>query len=95
MRVAVRNVRRSRTALVDLVFDYRVRRGAIAFDELIQGIEITTESAAGGVLGAVSLDAGLMPLNPNRGKVRYRMTLLYPQTGADYLLRLRVFGNYE
>jgi hypothetical protein len=35
------------------------------------------------------------PVNPNRVRLTYRVTLYYPPDAPTYLLRLRLFGNYE
>jgi hypothetical protein len=80
---------------VDLVFRYRLPPDTIAFDEVIERIELTTETPQGDVFLASTLDTQLIPLNPNRTELRYRATLYHPEEPGDYVLRVRVFGNYE
>ncbi len=91
----IRNLRGGETVRVDLVFDYKIRRGTIAFDELISGIEITTETEEGEVFGTVIFDTQLIALNPNRAPLFYCTTLYYPKNSNSYLVHIRVFGNYE
>ena len=80
---------------VDLEFDYRVPRDTIALDEVIERIEVSTETTGGEVFLAATLDTALIPLNPNRVPLLYRVTLYHPEEVPEYVLRVRVFGNYE
>ena len=67
--------------------------GTIAFDEIIDGIEIATEQSGGGAFGLASIDTQQINLNPNRASLSYRVRLYHPP--APYQVRVRVFGNYE
>jgi hypothetical protein len=80
---------------VDLAFRYRVPRDTIALDEVIERIEILTETTGGDVFLASAIDTQLIPLNPNRAPLLYRVTLYHPEEVEAYVLRVRVFGNYE
>ncbi len=97
VRGTVRNAPNGETAIIDLVFDYRVPRGTIALDELIAGIKLSIETAAGEEVNAAFINTRLIPLNPNRAALSYRATLYYPSApdASTYVLRVRVFGNYE
>ena len=88
-----RNMKRGDAVTVSLVFDYRA--DGIALDELIDRVELTTESPEGAVFLTTVLDTQLIPLNPNRVPLRYAATLYHPTDGERYVLRVRVFGNYE
>jgi hypothetical protein len=81
--------------VVDLTFRYRVPRDTIALDELIDHIEISTESAKGEPFFAGAIDAQLIPLNPNRVPLFYRLTLYRPTDARAYQVHVQVFGNYE
>jgi hypothetical protein len=72
-----------------------VPRGTIALDELVERIEVETATAAGDLFQQVAIDAQLITLNPNRARLQYRVTLFHPTEGASYLVRLRLYGNYE
>ena len=87
--------RRGGSVQVDLVLRYDVPRDEIALDEVIERIELTTEALGGEPFLAAVLDTQLIPLNPNRAPLRYRVTLYHPEEGERYRLRLRLFGNYE
>jgi len=89
----VRGQRGGETARIDLTFRYRIPADTIAFDEIIDRIEITTEDTNGGVFGVATIDTAEINLNPNRVPLSYRVTLYHP--GAPYVVRVRVFGNYE
>jgi|WetSurMetagenome_2_1015567.scaffolds.fasta_scaffold229145_2 hypothetical protein len=89
------NLLTGETVLIDLALYYRIPRGTIAYDELINGIEVTTETQEGEILGTVILDTQLIPLNPNRASLFYRTTLYYPKDSKVYIVHIRVFGNYE
>jgi hypothetical protein len=80
---------------VDLAFRYRVARDTIALDEVIERIEIATETTEGEVFLASAIDTQLIPLNPNRVPLLYRVTLYHPEEVEEYVIRVRVFGNYE
>lgn len=95
LKLVARNQRDGETVRIDLRFDYRISPGVIAFDELIEGIELETRDTLGNVRGFVSIDTQLINLNPNRARLFYRATLYYPTAGQSYSLRVRVFGNYE
>jgi hypothetical protein len=43
----------------------------------------------------VAFGAALVNLNPNRATLSYRATLYQPTTDSGYVVRVRVFGNYE
>ena len=89
-----RNLKRGDAVAVNLVFDYRTSAG-IALDEVIDRVEVTTETPAGDVFLTTVLDTQLIPLNPNRVPLRYAATLYHPTDGEQYVVRVRVFGNYE
>jgi hypothetical protein len=95
LRTQVRNQRDGETVRVDLTLDYRVPKGTIALDELVERIEVETASAAGELFQQAVIDAQLITLNPNRAKLLYRVTLFHPTEEPTYLLRLRLYGNYE
>jgi hypothetical protein len=95
LRTVARNQRGGETVQVDLTFDYRVPRGTIALDELIEEIQVETAVPGSEIFQQAVIDAQLVTLNPNRAKLTYRVTLFYPTDGPTYELRLRVFGNYE
>jgi hypothetical protein len=90
-----RNQRDGETVRVDLVLDYRVPRDGIALDELVERIEVETATAEGERFQQVAIDAQMITLNPNRARLLYRVTLFHPTEGGSYLLRLRLYGNYE
>jgi hypothetical protein len=83
--------------VVDLAFRYRVPPDTIALDELIDRIEIATETATGEPFFAAAIDAQLIPLNPNRVPLFYRVTLYRPTPaeGEFYRVHAKLFGNYE
>ena len=80
---------------VDLAFRYRVPRDTIALDEVIERIELATETTGGETFLAAAIDSQLIPLNPNRAPLLYRVTLDRPEDAETYVLRVRVIGNYE
>jgi hypothetical protein len=92
---AARNQRDGETVRVDLVLDYRVPRDTIALDELVERIEVETATAEGELFQQAAIDAQLITLNPNRARLFYRVTLFHPAEDESYLLRLRLYGNYE
>jgi hypothetical protein len=95
MKAVLRNQRGGETVRVDLLFDYRVPPG-IVFDEIIDSIEISVETATGEPFSAPTIiDPGEINLNPNRARLEYRATLYHPTDPAGYGVRLRLFGNYE
>lgn len=91
----IRNLQGKETVRIDLMLDYTIPQGTIAFDELIHEIEITTETQDGEIFGSVIIDTQLIPLNPNRAPLFYCTTLYYPKSSKTYLVHIRVFGNYE
>ncbi|RIL06670.1 MAG: hypothetical protein DCC71_05735 [Proteobacteria bacterium] len=91
--VKARNLRED-AVVVDLGFRYRLPRDFIGLDELIERIEVTTETASGEPFFAAAVDAQLIPLNPNRVPLLYRVTLYRPPQ-EPYAVRVRVYGNYE
>jgi hypothetical protein len=80
---------------IDLAFRYRIPPDTIALDELIDRIEIATETLAGERHFASAIDAQLIPLNPNRVPLFYRATLYRPTDERAYRVHVRVLGNYE
>jgi hypothetical protein len=80
---------------IDLAFRYRVPRDTIALDEVIERIELATETTGGDEFIAAAIDSQLIPLNPNRAPLLYRVTLYRPEEEETYVLRVRVIGNYE
>lgn len=95
MKAVLRNQRGGETVRVDLVFDYRVRPG-IVFDEIIDRIEIVVETITGEPFSEPTIiDPGTINLNPNRVPLAYRATLYHPADPAGYVVRVRLFGNYE
>ena len=80
---------------VDLTLDYKIPKGTIALDELVEQIQIETATPGGELFQQAVIDTQLVTLNPNRAKLLYRVTLFYPTDAPTYLLRLRLFGNYE
>jgi hypothetical protein len=95
LRTVARNQRGGETVQVDLTLDYKVPKGTIALDELVEQIQIETATAGGELFQQAVIDAQLVTLNPNRARLLYRVTLFYPTEGQSYLLRLRLYGNYE
>ena len=93
VKIVARGARGGDTTRVDVVFRYRIPRDQIALDEIIDGIEITTEDPMGGVFGTVTIDTHEVNLNPNRVPLAYAATLYHPE--PPYVVRIRVFGNYE
>jgi hypothetical protein len=87
--------RRGDAVLVDLVFRYRIPPDSIAFDEVIDRIELSAETPQGDVFSRATIDADEVPLNPNRVPLAYRITLYHPTESPTYRVRVRVFGNYE
>jgi hypothetical protein len=94
---SVSNLPGGQTALVALQFDYRV--GAeIAFDEIISQIVVWVEDLNGDVFSSVTIDPNTVHLNPNRVPLYYSATLYTPEHTRGhngYIVRVRVFGNYE
>jgi hypothetical protein len=95
IRTVARNQRGGETVQVDLTLDYKVPKGTIALDELVEQIQVETATPGGELFQQAVIDAQLVTLNPNRAKLLYRVTLFYPTEGPSYLLRLRLYGNYE
>jgi hypothetical protein len=95
MKAVLRNQRGRETVRIDLTFAYRVPSG-IVFDEIIDRIEIAVETLAGEPFSTpTTIDPGEINLNPNRVPLTYRATLYHPVDAAGYVVRLRLFGNYE
>ena len=95
LRTVARNQRGGETVQVDLTLDYRVPKGTIALDELVEQIQVETATPGGELFQQAAIDAQLVTLNPNRARLLYRVTLFYPTDAPTYLLRLRLYGNYE
>jgi hypothetical protein len=95
IRTVARNQPGAETVRVDLTLDYKVPKGTIALDEHVEQIQVETATPGGELFQQAVIDAQLVTLNPNRAKLLYRVTLFYPTEGQSYLLRLRLFGNYE
>jgi hypothetical protein len=94
--VTARNQMGGQVVEIDMVFDYRTPPGVLALDELIDRIEIDTEDlGAGEPYNFGVIDSNLIPLNPNRASLSYRVSLYYPQAPKGYIARVKVFGNYE
>jgi hypothetical protein len=95
--VRVRNLPGRETALVSLMFNYRINAD-FALDELISLIIITIEDSAGGEFSRATIDPSTIPLNPNREPLSYAASLYTPtqqHARAGYTVRVQVFGNYE
>ena len=95
IRTVARNQRGGETVQVDITLDYKVPKGTIALDELVEQIQVETATPGGELFQQAVIDAQLVPLNPNRAQLLYRVTLFYPTDAPSYLLRLRLYGNYE
>jgi hypothetical protein len=95
LRGVARNLKGGEAVQVDLLFDYRIPRDTIGLDELIERIEVETRFPDGSVFNAAVIDTQLVPLNPNRVPLAYRVTLYVPPDTPSYVLGVRVFGNYE
>ena len=95
IRTVARNQRGGETVQVDVTLDYRVPKGTIALDELVEQIQVETATPGGELSQQAVIDAQLVTLNPNRARLLYRVTLFYPTDAPTYLLRLRLYGNYE
>ena len=78
---------------VDLVVRYDIPRDTIALDEVIERIEVATETAEGAPFLDATLETKLIPLNPNRTPLRYRVTLYRPEEGETYRLRCGCSGT--
>lgn len=91
----VRNQLDGQAAQIDVEFEYKT--GApVSLDEIIEGIEVLTETIEGGAWGFASITPNYINLNPNRVTLSYRVTLYYPQQlSYGYVARVRVYGNYE
>jgi hypothetical protein len=95
IRTVARNQRGGETVQVDVTLDYKVPKGTIALDELVEQIQVETATPGGELFQQAVIDAQLVTLNPNRARLLYRVTLFYPTDAPTYLLRLRLYGNYE
>ena len=91
----ISNLQGKETVGIDLVFDYTIPQDTAALDELIDRIEITTETQEGEIFGSAIISTPLMFLNPNRAPLVYFVTLYYPQDSNAYLVHIRVFGSYD
>lgn len=95
MKAALLNQPGGETVRIDLVFDYRVPAG-IVFDEIIERIEIVVETVSGEQFSEPTIiTPGMINLNPNRVPLAYRATVYHPADSAGYVVRVRLFGNYE
>ena len=94
---SVSNLPGGDTALVALVFDYRVDAD-IALDEIISQIVVWVEDHEGNVFSTITIDPNTVHLNPNRVPLYYSATLYTPdhtRRRNGYIVRVRVYGNYE
>jgi hypothetical protein len=94
VQITARNLQTD-AVTVDLVFRYRLPPDTIGFDELIQNIDVATEDAAGQPRSTSTIETNLIPLNPNRVPLSYRVTLYRPTEAPTYQVHVKVFGNYE
>lgn len=93
----LRNEPGGETARVTLHFDYKID-GDLALDEIISLIVISLEDADGKEFSRATIDPNEVNLNPNRVPLDYSATLYKPPPTGDgrgYVVRVRVFGNYE
>lgn len=92
----VRNLPGGETALVKLHFDYDTAAD-FALDVIISLIVISLENASGNEVARATIDPNDVNLNPNRVPLHYSATLYKPELAATrgYLVRVRVYGNYE
>lgn len=96
VRGRVLNLEGGETALVTLVFNYRID-APIALDEIISLIVISIEDSEGNEFSTVTIDPNDVNLNPNRVPLTYSATLYIPDGARrnGYFARVQVFGNYE
>ncbi len=90
----VRNQVDGQVTEIDVVFDYR-SPWQIAFDEIIEHLELDTEELGGAPFGTSLIHPNYINLNPNRASLSYRVSLYYPQTLEGFVARVKVYGNYE
>ena len=92
----IRNLPGGETALVKLHFDYNTEAD-FALDEIISLIVISLENSSGTEVARATIDPNDVNLNPNRVPLHYSATLYKPQHAATngYIVRVRVYGNYE
>lgn len=92
----VRNLPGGETALVKLHFDYS-SASDFALDEIISLIVISLENASGNEVARATINPNDVNLNPRRVPLHYSATLYKPEPAATrgYLVRVRVYGNYE
>ncbi len=92
----VRNLPGGETALVKLHFNYKTDAD-IALDEIISLIVISLENSSGIEVARATIDPNNVNLNPNRVPLHYSATLYKPEHAATagYIVRVRVYGNYE
>jgi hypothetical protein len=62
-------------------------------DELIDRIEIQTETPEGEVFFATTIDAELIPWSPKGVPLLYRVMLYHATDGRAYVVRTRVHGT--
>lgn len=79
-----------------LRFDYKTDAD-VALDEIISLIVISLENADGREVARSTIDPNSVNLNPNRVPLHYCATLYKPTLAATrgYIVRVRLFGNYE
>ena len=90
----VRNLPGDDTARVMLHFDYKTDAD-IALDQIISRIVIAFEDAEGNEWSRSVIQPNEIHLNPNRVPLYYSATLYKPPGTGRYIVRLKVFGNYE
>lgn len=93
----VLNLAGGETALVKLHFDYDTDAD-VALDEIISLIVISIEDCTGTEVSRATIGPNDVNLNPNRAALHYSATLYKPAaatSGGGYLVRVRVYGNYE
>lgn len=96
VRGRVLNLEGGETALVTLVFNYRID-APIALDEIISRIVVSIEDSEGNEFSTVTIDPNSINLNPNRVPLSYSATLYIPDDARrnGYFARVQIFGNYE
>lgn len=90
----VRNLPGNDTALVMLHFDYKIDAD-FALDQIISRIVISLEDADGNEWSRSVINPNEIHLNPNRVPLYYSASLYKPPGTGRYIVRLKVFGNYE
>ncbi len=79
-----------------LHFNYKTDAD-IALDEIISLIVISLENSSGIEIARATIDPNDVNLNPKRVPLHYSATLYKPEHAATagYIVRVRVYGNYE